>query len=99
MGGKIAKDNNLFWASSFAFLAIIVIFIVEEIICYLIIKKRGELENYREYKSKRNKLCLYSPVLFHSKFVILQFKNRLMFRQNIKVSSGDVFIGRLRFLF
>lgn len=40
-------DNNLFWASLFAFLAIIVIFIAEEIICYLIIKKRGELENYR----------------------------------------------------
>lgn len=60
-------DNNLFWASLFAFLAIIVIFIAEEIICYLIIKKRGELENYREYKSKRNKLYLYSRYLYKNK--------------------------------
>lgn len=50
-----------------AFLTIIVIFIAEEIICYLIIKKRGELENYREYKSKRNKLYLYSPYLYKDK--------------------------------
>lgn len=67
MGGKCTMDNNLFWASLFAFLAIIVIFIAEEIICYLIIKKRGELENYREYKSKRNKLYLYSPYLYKNK--------------------------------
>lgn len=51
----------------FSFLAIIVIFIAEEIVCYFIIKKRGELENYREYKAKRNKLYLYSPYLYKNK--------------------------------
>ena len=50
-----------------AFFAIIIIFIAEEIVCYFIIKKRDELENYKEYKAKHNKLYLYSPYLYKSK--------------------------------
>lgn len=59
-------NRQLFFGLS-AFLAIIVIFVAEEMICYLIIKKHGELENYREYKAKRNKLYLYSPYLYKNK--------------------------------
>lgn len=45
---------------------IVLLFLLEEIICFIIIKKRGKYNEYKEYKSKKA-FCTYSLYLYHEK--------------------------------
>ena len=46
-------NKNLFLQLFGAFLIIIIAEILQEIICFIVINKRGELDKFKEYKSKK----------------------------------------------
>lgn len=58
----------------YTFFSIVVIFTVEEIICFVIIKKRGELENFKEYKAKQKKPYFHSQYLYQNKKYLFAIK-------------------------
>lgn len=58
--------RELFFKLLSPILIIILLFLLEEIICFIVIKKRGKYNEYKECKSKKP-FCTYSLYLYHEK--------------------------------
>lgn len=70
--------EKLFLQLFSAFIFIIVVILVEEITCYFVIKNRGELENFKEYKIKHKNFHLYSLYLYKNKKYLFIVKSVLI---------------------
>lgn len=67
-------NKELFLQLLYVFLYAIILIVLEQIICFFIVKKRGELEIFREYKEKHKNLFQYSSYLYKDKKYLYSIK-------------------------
>lgn len=66
--------ENLLFRIINIFLSIVLIYTVEEFVCYLILKKQKKIELFKEYKAHNKTIFLHSQYLYKNKKYLISIK-------------------------